>query len=168
MNVSFSEHKLAVIVLRYMPESYDDQYYIPTNFIPAVLARLRTKLEAMSGVVDGAKQYKRKGEASNLDQKGKKRFTQNSNNLPKKNNENAGRKKSVRNSVSSAKSMGAHKQPTIPKNAGSTTKKESCLNLSVETNKAEATAKNTQHSKNHRREHRRRSGSSALLCDSSS
>ena len=43
--------------------------------------------------------------------------------------------------VSAAKSMGAHKQPPIPKNAESTTKKENCLVLLVDKqNKTEATA----------------------------
>ena len=51
----------------------------------------------------------------------------------------AERKISLRNFVSAAKNMGAHKQPTISKNAGSTMKKESCLNLSVGTNKTKAT-----------------------------
>ena len=63
MNVSFSEHKLAVIILRCMPKVYDDQYYITTNFIPTALAPLHAKLEAISQAVDGTKQFKRMGEA---------------------------------------------------------------------------------------------------------
>ena len=62
MNVSFSEHELAVIILRRMPKSYEDQYYLTSNFIPTALAPLRAKLEAISRVVEGTKQQKRKGE----------------------------------------------------------------------------------------------------------
>ena len=93
MNVSFSEHELAVIILRCMPKSYEDQYYLTSNFIPTALAPLRAKLEAISRVVEGTKQQKRKGEAFSSDKSGKKKkFQPNNNNMPKKNNE-TGKKK---------------------------------------------------------------------------
>ena len=74
MNVSFPEHKLTVIILRCMPKSYDDQYYLTTNFIPTALAPLHVKLKAISRVVEGTKQQKRKGEAY-TDKNGKKKVS---------------------------------------------------------------------------------------------
>ena len=93
MNISFLEHECAVIILRCMPKRYDDQYWLTTNFIPTALSPLHVKLEAVIRVIDGVKQFKRKGKAYTSDQKGKKkRLTPNNNNLPKKNNENSKKK----------------------------------------------------------------------------
>ena len=47
MNVSFSEHELAIIILCCMPKVFDDQYWPSTNFILTPLSQLRTKLEAI-------------------------------------------------------------------------------------------------------------------------
>ena len=61
MNVSFSEHEIAVIILRCMPRIYNNQYWLPTNFILTALLPLYVKLDAISRVSVGIKQKKARG-----------------------------------------------------------------------------------------------------------
>ena len=73
MNVSFSEHELAVIILRCIPKIFDNQYWLSTNFIPTALSQLRTKLEAICRACEDTKLLKRKAETVANGQDSKKK-----------------------------------------------------------------------------------------------
>jgi len=92
MNVSFSEHKLAIIILRCMPKVFDDQYRLLTNLIPTALSQLRTKLEAICRACEGTKLLKHRAEtvANGQDAK-KKPFKPAGSSQPKKDKKSWGK-----------------------------------------------------------------------------
>ena len=88
INMSFLEHELAVIILRYMPKIFDDSYWLSTNYIPTALPQLHTKLKAVHRACEGTKILKRKGEPLASGQDGKKKpFKPSSNFASKKDKE---------------------------------------------------------------------------------
>ena len=50
-NVAFSEHELAVLILRSMPRAYEDHFWLSSEYQPQELIPLRNRLEAIAAVV---------------------------------------------------------------------------------------------------------------------
>ena len=85
INVFFPEHKLAVIILHCMPQSYDDHYYLTTNFIQTALASFACKAGSHWPSWIGYRTEKMQGRSLYVWQKWKEeKFQPNNNKLQRK------------------------------------------------------------------------------------